>query len=275
MREDLQKKLAALKQHLQALGSAAVAFSGGVDSTFLLKVAHDTLGDRCVAFTAASDFVPQRDVEAAAAFCQAQGVRHIVQHFDVLAIDGIGHNPADRCYRCKHALFSQFVAMAADEQLSCVVDGSNLDDDGDYRPGRRALRELDIVSPLHASGMTKQDIRDLSAEMGLATWDKPSFACLASRFVYGEELTAAKLAAVNRAEEYLMAQGFRQFRVRQHGSLARIELLPADIERFLAAGLREQVTAEFRRLGFSYVTLDLCGYRTGSMNEVLSKEEKV
>ena len=136
MREDLQKKLAALKQHLQALGSAAVAFSGGVDSTFLLKVAHDTLGDRCVAFTAGSDFVPQRDVEAAAAFCQAQGVRHIVQHFDVLAIEGIGHNPADRCYRCKHALFSQFVAMAADEQLSCVVDGSNLDDDGDYRPGR-------------------------------------------------------------------------------------------------------------------------------------------
>lgn len=269
----MQNKLASLQEYLRTLGSAAIAFSGGVDSTFLLKVAHDTLGDRAVAFTAASVFVPARDVEEAKAFCQEQGIRHIVRRFDTLGIEGIRFNPENRCYLCKHALFSRFVSLAAEEGLACVADGSNLDDDGDYRPGRRALKELAIKSPLYAAGMTKQDIRDLSAEMGLATWNKPSFACLASRFVYGEELTAGKLDAVNRAEEYLMRKGFRQFRVRRHGNLARIELLPEDMARFMAGGLREEAAVQLRAIGFDYVTLDLLGYRTGSMNEVLADKE--
>lgn len=273
MTNELKNKLNKLQTYLRELGSAAIAFSGGVDSTFLLKVAHDTLGDKAVAFTAGSAFVPERDVEEAKAFCEAQGIRHIVRRFDTLGIDGIRFNPKDRCYLCKYALFSSFVKLAKEEGLSCVADGSNLDDDGDYRPGRRALKELDIKSPLYQAGMTKQDIRDLSEEMGLATWNKPSFACLASRFVYGEELTAEKLDEVNQAEEYLMGKGFTQFRVRRHGNLARIELLPADIDRFMTGGLRKEIVAKFRAIGFDYVTLDLIGYRTGSMNEVLTDKE--
>lgn len=273
MTKDLQNKLTKLQEYLRELGSVAVAFSGGVDSTFLLRVAHDTLGDKVVAFTAASVFVPQRDVWEAKDFCEQQGIRHIVRHFDTLGIEGISLNPKDRCYLCKHALFSSFVAWAAEKGLGCVADGSNLDDDGDYRPGRRALKELGIKSPLYYAAMTKQDIRALSAKMGLATWNKPSFACLASRFVYGEELTAGKLDEVNRAEEYLMSKGFRQFRVRRHGNLARIELLPADIGRFMTGRLREDVTEQLKAIGFDYVTLDLLGYRTGSMNEVLKDKE--
>lgn len=274
MMHEAQDKLVRLKEYLQELGSVAVAFSGGVDSTFLLRVAHETLKDKCVAFTAGSAFVPERDVIEASAFAKQEGVRHIIKRFDVLAIEGIRMNPEDRCYRCKYALFSQFKELAGQEGLAFVVDGSNLDDDGDYRPGRRALRELDIKSPLYHAGMTKQDIRALSEEMGLRTWNKPSFACLASRFVYGEELTAEKLDAVNQAEEYLMSRGLRQFRVRRHGNLARIELLPGDIARFMEQKEREDIVKKFQSIGFDYITMDLRGYRTGSMNEILKNGEK-
>lgn len=273
MEKELHEKLLDLKAYLQELGSAAVAFSGGVDSTFLLKVAHDTLGDAVTAFTARSVFVPERDVAEARAFCENEGVHHVIKAFDTLGIDGIRSNPTNRCYLCKYALFSQFKEMAGQLGLAVVVDGSNLDDDADYRPGRKALAELDIKSPLHHAGFTKQDIRNLSRELGLATWSKPSFACLASRFVYGEELTPEKLRQVNKAEEILQAKGFSQFRVRQHQSLARIELLPADIDRFMAADIRADIAKRFRALGFDYVTLDLFGYRTGSMNETLNNEE--
>ena len=197
-----------------------------------------------------------------------------LQDADILLyVTDVVENPENRCYLCKHALFSRMVELAQAHGLAAVVDGSNLDDDGDYRPGRRALQELGIVSPLHAAGMTKADIRTLSKERGLVTWDKPSFACLASRFAYGETLTAEGLDRVNQAEEFLMAKGFRQLRVRVHedGTLARIELLPEDIGRFFAtAGLREETEQKLRALGFRYVSLDLRGFRSGSMNEGLN-----
>ena len=269
MNQKLTNKYQHLKDHLAHLASAAVAFSAGVDSTFLLDVAHEVLGAQAVAFTAASPFVPQRDVDETAAFCRARGIEHVTVPFDTLAIPGITANPTDRCYLCKHALFSHMVALAKERGLAAVVDGSNLDDDGDYRPGRRALKELGIVSPLHAAGLTKADIRALSKERHLPTWDKPSFACLASRFAYGETLTRDALARVNAAEEFLMSKGFRQLRVRVHddATLARIELLPEDLPRFLTApGLREETSQHLKALGFRYVAVDLQGFRSGSMN---------
>ncbi len=273
MEQNLVAKSERLKSLLTRLTSVAVAFSSGVDSTFLLDVAHEVLGAKAVAFTASSPFVPQRDVDEAAAFCREKSIEHVVVPFDTLAIPGVVENSENRCYLCKHALFSRMVELAQAHGLAAVVDGSNLDDDGDYRPGRRALQELGIVSPLHAAGMTKADIRTLSKERGLVTWDKPSFACLASRFAYGETLTAEGLDRVNQAEEFLMAKGFRQLRVRVHedGTLARIELLPEDIGRFFAtAGLREETEQKLRALGFRYVSLDLRGFRSGSMNEGLN-----
>lgn len=268
----LRQKYERLTDILRRLGSVAVAFSSGVDSTFLVKVAHDVLGSRTVAFTAASDFVPQRDVDDARAFCAQAGIEHHVVPFPILTVPHVRENPKDRCYYCKHALFAHMKELAAEHGLAFVVDGSNLDDDGDYRPGHRALRELAIVSPLHEAGLRKADIRALSKAFGLPTWDKPSFACLASRFPYGNELTPEGLTRVNRAEEFLMAKGFRQLRVRAHGDVARIELVPDDIPRFLEEGLREETAAFFRSIGFAYTALDLLGYRTGSLNETLAEK---
>lgn len=269
----LMAKYEKLQGILQKLGSVAVAFSSGVDSTFLVKVAHDTLGAKAVAFTAASDFVPQRDVDEAKAFCAKEGIEHHVVPFPILTVPHVKENPENRCYYCKHALFSHMKEIAAEKGLACVVDGSNLDDDGDYRPGHRALKELGIVSPLHEAGLYKQDIRDLSKALGLPTWDKPSFACLASRFPYGTELTPEGLDRVNLAEEFLMDRGFRQLRVRAHGNIARIELLPSDIPRMLDESLREKTAAYFRKLGFAYTALDLLGYRTGSLNETIAPKQ--
>lgn len=271
IRPELAEKYEKLQDILRSLGSVAVAFSSGVDSTFLVKVAHDVLGEKAVAFTAASDFVPQRDVEEAAAFTKKESIEFHRVPFPILTVPHVKENPSDRCYYCKHALFSHMKELARQYGLSCVVDGSNLDDDGDYRPGRRALRELGIVSPLHEAGLHKQDIRDLSHMLGLSTWDKPSFACLASRFPYGMELTPEGLKRVNQAEEFLMARGFRQLRVRSYGDMARIELLPEDIPRMLSRDLREETAAFFKSIGFLYTSLDLRGYRTGSMNEELAQ----
>ena len=262
-------KLERLRERLRAIEGAVVAFSSGVDSTFLLRVAHEELGDRVLAATARSPFFPQRELDEAVAFCRAEGVRHVIIDFEALNLPGFAENPPDRCYHCKRELFGKLLALAREHGLAAVLEGSNLDDDGDYRPGRRAIRELGILSPLHEVGLTKAEIRMLSRAMGLPTFDKPSFACLASRFPYGESITVRGLARVERAEQWLRdaGLGLTQLRVRSHGDLARIEVPPADIPRLAACA--SEIAAAFKGFGFTYVTLDLLGYRTGSLNEVL------
>ena len=269
---DIKAKLTRLRALLRETGGIAVAFSSGVDSTFLLKVAYEELGEKTVAVTARSHSFPKREQDEAAAFCAREGIRQVVVDSEELAIPGFQQNPPNRCYLCKKELFTKILEIARAEGLSAVAEGSNMDDLGDYRPGLQAIRELGIRSPLREAGLTKDDIRALSRRMGLPTWNKPSFACLASRFPYGEEITVERLTRVECAEQYLLDFSFGQVRVRSHGDLARIELCAADIPK--AVEQREKIHAALKGLGFAYVTLDLLGYRTGSMNEVLTVEEK-
>ena len=265
---DLADRFEKLKSILRDAGSAAVAFSGGVDSTFLLSVAKEVLGDKCLAITADSPVIPRHEMEAAVAFCKEHGIRQIVFDPNMLSDAVIRSNPADRCYHCKKAIFGKMNELAKENGAAYLFDGTNKDDEGDYRPGMKALDELGVRSPLREAGLTKSDIRGLSKETGLDTWDMPSFACLATRIPYGQEITPELLAKIEKAETVLREAGFKQYRVRAHGDLARIEVALSDMNRL--SEMRSLISEGIRNAGFRYVTVDLEGYRTGSMNDVLS-----
>ena len=266
-----REKEARLKEHLSRLGSAAVAFSGGVDSTFLLQAAREAMGDRVVAVTGRSLSFPERELNAARDFTRQSRIPHVEIDSEELGVEGFAANPVNRCYLCKKELFSKILRVAAERNLAAVLEASNLDDEGDYRPGLTAVRELGVLSPLRQAGLTKADIRALSRARGLATWDKPSFACLASRFPYGETITPEGLKKVDEAERFLLGLGLRQVRVRCHdrGRLARIEADKAGLDLLTEPDCRRRVDEKFTALGFTYTAVDLRGYRTGSLNEAL------
>ena len=264
----VDKKKEKLKEYLNSLESVAVAFSSGVDSTFLLKVARDTLGDNALAVTARSCSFPERELNEAIAFCKSEGIRHFIVDSEELDIENFSNNPPNRCYLCKRELFEKIGKIAKKEGIKNVIEGSNLDDNGDYRPGLQAVAELGVKSPLRFADMTKSDIRRLSKQLGLPTWNKQSFACLSSRFVYGEKISREKLSMVDKAEQLLLDLGFHQVRVRIHNNIARVEIEPAEFGKLIEN--RIEITEKFKSYGFQYVTLDLLGYRTGSMNETLN-----
>jgi uncharacterized protein len=265
----VEDKLAKLKSLLAELGSVAIAYSGGVDSTVLVAVAHEVLGDRAVAVTASSPTYPPHEVALAKSLARQLGVRHILIETNELDDLSFVANDPQRCYYCKGGLMNQLKRIAAEEELCWVVDGTNHDDLGDYRPGRRAAEECGVKSPLMEAGLTKADIRRLARSMGLPNWDKPSNPCLASRFPYGTPITEELLERISHAEQSLAKLGLGQLRVRHHGDIARIEVSPDDMALLADGEIRLQVVEEFRALGYRYVTLDLAGYRQGSMNEVL------
>ncbi|MDR1651872.1 MAG: ATP-dependent sacrificial sulfur transferase LarE [Synergistaceae bacterium] len=271
---DVRAKYENLKDYIRSLGSLAVAFSGGVDSTFLLKTARGVLGDRVIAVTARSCSFPERELSEAAVFCASEGITHVICDSEELEIEGFSQNPPNRCYLCKHELFTKIWDAARAHGIDNVADGSNMDDNGDYRPGLIAVAELGVKSPLRSACLCKEEIRVLSRELGLPTWNKQSFACLASRFPYGESITAERLGMVDRAEQALLDLGFRQVRVRHHGDVARIETDEEGFRLFMDKGVREKIYRQFKDAGFVYAALDLMGYRTGSMNETLSADTR-
>lgn len=269
MNLELLNKYEKLKEYFCGLGSVAVAFSGGVDSTFMLYAAKEALGDKAIAVTASLLSFPKRELDEAKRYCEKLNVRHFVVLSDEFQIDGFSDNPPNRCYLCKKELFKKIIKVSEEQEMAAVVEGSNLDDNGDYRPGLVAIAELGIKSPLREIGFTKKEIRVLSEYFDIPTWNKPSLACLATRFPYGNKITKEKLIMVDKAEQLMFDLGFKQVRVRIHDDIARIELIPTEFSTILEESTRELIYSKFKEYGFNYVALDLIGYRTGSMNEIL------
>ncbi len=263
----LQDKYENLKNFLSQIDSAIIAFSGGVDSTLLLKVAKDAIGGDVLAVTSSSETIPERELKKARDLAASIGVEHEVIYTKELQVESFRTNPPDRCYYCKRELFTDLWEIANKRNISAVFDGSNYDDIGDHRPGLKAASSLQVSSPLQEAGLTKQEVRKLSKFFKLPTWNKPAMACLSSRFPYGEELSKEKIERVEQGEDLLEELGFSQFRLRYHGEMARLELLPEEFDKLLSN--REQVLNKLIDLGFNRVTLDLAGYRSGSMNDEL------
>lgn len=268
--DSVHEKYRMLSDALKKTDGIAVAFSGGTDSSFLLYAAKEALGEKVLAVTAASPFVPKREVQAAKAFCETYGIRHTVIPASALNIDGLRHNPPDRCYLCKRQIMGAILEEARRQGITWVAEGANADDETQYRPGTRAVKELGVLSPLKEAGLTKAEIRQLSLEMGLPTWDKPANACLATRFLTNEPITDEGLLAVEAAEDLLHDKGFLQVRVRLHNDLVRIETPTNDLSRFIASDAPSAVCALLKQKGFRFITLDLEGYKTGNM-DVLGK----
>jgi len=253
---------------LRSMDSLVVAFSGGVDSTFLLKAAKDALGDKAVAFTMASPYHLQWEVLESVDLVEEIGVKQVIQKQKIILRE-IRNNPPDRCYLCKKALFTEILKYAKEQGFKYVADGTNADDTADYRPGMKAIKELNIRSPLLETGFTKEDIQTISREIGLPTWSKPAYACLLSRIPYGQKITTADLRKIEKAELYLLSLGLKTVRVRLHGEMARIEVSAEERKRLFDTGLLDQIAEAIKGFGFRYVTLDLQGYRMGSLNEGL------
>lgn len=267
----INEKYDKLVNYLKSLESVVVAFSGGVDSTFLLKAAKEALGEKAAALTVVSPYIPRWEIQEAKELVKEIGVKHEFLEIPVI-MDEIKYNPEDRCYLCKRGIFTRIAKFAEENAYKYVVDGTNFDDIKDYRPGLRALKELGIESPLLQVELTKAEIRELSKRLGLNTWNKPPYACLLSRIPYGNEIKEEELLRIEKAERYLMDKGFLAVRVRCHGDLARIEVPSEDMEKLLHRELLGEISNKLKDFGFKYVSLDMQGYRTGSLNETIEKE---
>ena len=273
-KENAMSKKENLIHYLEKLDSLLVAFSGGVDSTFLLALSHQTLTDKVLAVTESSTTYPSRERKEAIKFTKDRGIEHIVFQADETSIAEFVSNAPDRCYHCKKSLSKNLLNIAKEKAISHVAYAANLDDLSDYRPGMDAAREMGIIAPLVDVHLSKEEIRFLSKEMGLPTWNKPAMACLASRIPYGDPITTEKLKMVEEAEDFLADQGFRQYRVRHHGSVARIEVAGSEIIKITGPELRKNIVEKFRQIGFYHIAVDLEGYFSGSMNRVLKSMER-
>jgi pyridinium-3,5-biscarboxylic acid mononucleotide sulfurtransferase len=265
----LDARLERLRESFRSMQSVMVAFSGGVDSSFVLRIAHDTIGERVLALTTTSPTMPDGDRLNAIAIAQTLGARHLMVESNELEIPGYAGNPVNRCYLCKHNLFTVCEEKARQLGIETIVDGLNLDDLHDYRPGIRAAAEMHVRHPLVEAELTKADIRELSRSLGLSTWDRPASPCLSSRFPYGTQITVEGLRQVERGEQVLRLFGFRVARVRYHGEVARIEVEASEIRRMLESTIRESIDRELKKIGFRFVALDLKGFRSGSLNEAI------